>query len=76
MNQKNNIDKKVVNDFGREWKAFNHQDIDSSLLDSAFDSYFHIFPFENLKDAEGFDMGCGSGRWAKFVASKVGFKLY
>jgi len=73
MNQKNNIDKKVVNDFGREWKAFNHQDIDSSLLDSAFDSYFHIFPFENLKDAEGFDMGCGSGRWAKFVASKVGF---
>ena len=73
MNQKNNIDKKVVNDFGKEWKAFNHQDIDSSLLDSAFKSYFHIFPFEGLKDAEGFDMGCGSGRWAKFVAPKVGF---
>lgn len=73
MNKKNNIDQKVVNDFGKEWKAFNHQHIDESLLDSAFDSYFHIFPFDRLKNAEGFDMGCGSGRWAKLVASKVGF---
>ena len=73
MNKKNNIDQKVVNDFGKEWKAFNHQHIDESLLDSAFDSYFHMFPFNHLKNAEGFDMGCGSGRWAKFVASKVGF---
>ena len=43
------------------------------MLDSAFDSYFHIFPFDDLAAAEGFDMGCGSGRWAKFVAPKVGF---
>ena len=35
------------------------------LLESAFDSYFHFFPFNDLKDAEGFDMGCGSGRWAQ-----------
>ena len=73
MKQNKNIDKKVVRDFGKEWKAFNHKHIANSLLDSAFDSYFHIFPFKNLKDKEGFDMGCGSGRWAKFVAPKVGF---
>jgi len=31
-----------------------------------------MFPFEELSnDSEGFDMGCGSGRWAKFVANKV-----
>ena len=72
MNHKNNIDRKVVSDFGREWKAFNHQHIEESLLHSAFDSYFHFFPFDDLKNAEGFDMGCGSGRWAKFVAPKVG----
>ena len=72
MDQKNNIDKKVVSDFGKEWKAFNHQHIDESILDSAFDSYFHIFPFSDVKNAEGFDMGCGSGRWAKFVAPQVG----
>ena len=23
------------------------------------------------KNAEGYDMGCGSGRWAQFVADKV-----
>ena len=73
MDNKNNIDNKVVDDFGKEWQAFNHQDIDQSLLDSAFDSYFHFFPFDNVSNAEGFDMGCGSGRWAKFVAPKVGF---
>jgi SAM-dependent methyltransferase len=72
MNKKN-IDKKVVDDFGKEWKAFNHHEIDNESLRSAFESYFHIFPFDKLKDAEGFDMGCGSGRWAQFVCSKVGF---
>lgn len=70
---KGNIDEKVVRDFGREWKAFNHQDIETSLLNSAFDSYFHLFPFDDLTNAEGFDMGCGSGRWAKFVAPRVRF---
>ena len=31
-----------------------------------------MFPFEELSNgSEGFDMGCGSGRWAKFVANKV-----
>ncbi len=72
MSQKN-IDKKVVSDFGKEWQAFNHQNLDESFLDSAFDSYFYFFPFEDLSDAVGFDMGCGSGRWAKFVAPRVGF---
>ncbi len=73
MNKKNNIDEKVVRDFGREWQAFNHHDLDYESLQSAFDSYFNFFPFSSLKDAEGFDMGCGSGRWAQFVSSKVGF---
>ena len=38
-----------------------------------FKSYFSIFPLDKLsKFSEGFDMGCGSGRWAEFVAPKVG----
>ena len=72
MVNKNNIDNKVVDDFGKEWEAFNHQGLEDNALKSAFDSYFHFFPFNDLKDAEGFDMGCGSGRWAQFVAKKVG----
>ncbi len=73
MNKKNNIDYKVVSDFGKEWQAFNHQDIDDESLQSAFNSYFYFFPFDELKNAVGFDMGCGSGRWAKFIAPRVGF---
>ena len=69
MEEKKNIDKKVVSDFGREWDKFNHLDMDNSSLKTSFDSYFSMFPFETLpNNAEGFDMGCGSGRWAKFVA--------
>jgi SAM-dependent methyltransferase len=73
MAKKNNIDRQVVDDFGREWKTFNHRNVNNSSLNSAFNSYFDFFPFEELRDAEGFDMGCGSGRWAKFVVSRVGF---
>ena len=73
MTNKNNIDKQVVSDFGREWEAFNHQSVGDASLKSAFDSYFSFFPFDDLKNSEGFDMGCGSGRWAKFVLPKVGF---
>jgi SAM-dependent methyltransferase len=41
-----------------------------------FDNYFSIFPWDRLpKHAVGFDLGCGSGRWAKLVAPRVG-KLY
>ena len=32
-----------------------------------------LIPREDIsQDSEGFDMGCGSGRWAQFVISKVG----
>jgi SAM-dependent methyltransferase len=39
----------------------------------AFEEYFAVFPWTDLpQGAEGFDMGCGSGRWARFVAPRVG----
>lgn len=68
-----NIDKKVVNDFGEEWSAFKQSDIEKKDLESAWEQYFSIFPFNELPDnAIGFDMGCGSGRWAMFTSPKVG----
>ncbi len=72
-NQYKNIDEKVVADFGREWKHFNHKHLDSSVLDQSFKDYFDIFPIEKLSGSEGFDMGCGSGRWAKYIVPKVNF---
>ena len=42
-------------------------------LKTAWEQYFSIFPFDELPDnAVGFDMGCGSGRWAMFTSPKVG----
>ena len=68
-----NIDKKVVSDFGKEWLLYNHKNIDKHDLKETFYQYFNIFPFYEInKKSEGFDMGSGSGRWAKFIVNKVG----
>jgi ubiquinone/menaquinone biosynthesis C-methylase UbiE len=37
-----------------------------------FDEYFSVFPWKKIsKESTGFDLGCGTGRWAKSVAPKV-----
>lgn len=66
------IEKKVIQDFGDEWNNFNQSSIKDYDLKKAFNQYFNIFPKSYLsKNVEGFDMGCGSGRWAKIVAPNV-----
>jgi SAM-dependent methyltransferase len=68
-----NIDRKTVEGFGEEWAAFDQRALAGEELRAFFDSYFAIFPFDSLPPgAEGFDLGCGSGRWARLVAPKVG----
>jgi ubiquinone/menaquinone biosynthesis C-methylase UbiE len=70
----NNIDPRVVEAFGAEWSKFHHADLDSPDLQTLFQSYFSIFPWHELPpDAMGFDLGCGTGRWAHFVVQRVGF---
>ena len=67
-----NIDKKTVEDFGEEWNKYNQSSVPDEELKKSWNQYFELFSFEELSnDSEGFDMGCGSGRWAKFVANKV-----
>ena len=69
-----NIDEKVVEDFGNEWSNFNQNPVPEHELKDLFKRYFSIFPFEYLSvKSSGFDLGCGSGRWAKFIAPKVGY---
>src|SRR5229473_4147004 len=71
-----NIDREVVAGFGDEWSRFDQSALTDAELRRMFDNYFSIFPWDALPpDAVGFDLGCGSGRWAKFVAPRVG-KLY
>jgi ubiquinone/menaquinone biosynthesis C-methylase UbiE len=67
-----NIDKKTVISFSDEWTRFDQRKLNDEEHKFLFEKYFHIFPWSSLpQNAEGFDMGCGSGRWAKLVAPKI-----
>ena len=69
----NKIENKTITSFGDEWRHFNQQNLKGDEYLYLFKKYFHIFPWNSLpKNACGFDMGCGSGRWASLVAPKVG----
>lgn len=68
-----NSDQRTVESFGDEWERFDQSAVAPEESKAAFERYFSLFPWEALPDdAEGFDMGCGSGRWARWVAQRVG----
>jgi ubiquinone/menaquinone biosynthesis C-methylase UbiE len=68
-----NADDAVVRGFGDEWARLDQGGFTGPDFKRAFDAYFHIFPWHLLsQNAEGFDLGCGSGRWARAVAPRVG----
>jgi len=72
MQDKDVLNKKVIKDFGSEWKNFDQSKLSDKELISNFNQYFSIFPLDELDNKkEGFDLGCGSGRWAKLIAPKV-----
>jgi ubiquinone/menaquinone biosynthesis C-methylase UbiE len=68
-----NADPRTVDGFGDEWERFDQSQLDSREQLALFKKYFKVFPWASLPaKAEGFDMGCGSGRWAQLVALRVG----
>ena len=68
-----NVDHRVVKGFGEEWSRFGNRQLAVDELEAMFGHYTSVFPWEDLpEDAEGFDAGCGSGRWARFFAPRVG----
>ncbi len=70
------LDPSTVEGFGREWHLYDQEDRTESDLRQTFDRYFSEFPWDELPDdAVGIDVGCGSGRWAQFVAPRVGLLL-
>lgn len=72
MPTKQNIDPKVVRDFGDEWNSYKQDTLPASDLEEEFENYFCLVDFDALpKNCHAADIGCGSGRWAKFVAPKV-----
>jgi ubiquinone/menaquinone biosynthesis C-methylase UbiE len=68
-----NLDPKTVDGFGDEWSRFDQTGMSEEDTQQLFAAYFSVFPWRSLPlNAEGFDLGCGSGRWAKLVAPRVG----
>jgi SAM-dependent methyltransferase len=67
-----NLDDKTVSGFGQEWNRFDQTEVPEQELEEMFSQYFKIFPWALVnKTSVGFDLGCGSGRWAKILADKV-----
>jgi len=68
-----NKDIKTVQGFGDEWERFDQSGLNPDELRVLFNKYFGIFPWNLINfRSVGFDMGCGSGRWARLVADRVG----
>ncbi|MEO7121204.1 MAG: class I SAM-dependent methyltransferase [Ginsengibacter sp.] len=67
-----NIDQEVVQGFGEEWTKFN--EFSEQDIQLAGSKYFDIID-ENMvnKHTYGIDIGCGTGRWSKFLSQRAGF---
>jgi len=68
-----NIDRQVVAGFGDEWRRFDQSALSEEEVRKIWEDYFHVFPWHVLPEGGGIgaDIGCGSGRWAAFVAPRV-----
>jgi SAM-dependent methyltransferase len=67
-----NWHRRTIEGFGREWSRFDQACAHGENF-AVFQQYFSIFPWSSLpSNAVGFDLGCGSGRWARYVAPRVG----
>lgn len=67
-----NIDPEVVKSFGDEWLAFH--EFDEKTLDKLNAEYFDILNEKIInKNTTAIDIGCGTGRWAKYISKHVAF---
>jgi len=70
---KKNLDPAIVQNFGDEWSRFDQSTMSEAEASVIYGEYFASFPSTALLErTSGFDMGCGSGRWARLIAPKVG----
>jgi SAM-dependent methyltransferase len=68
-----NLDPATVEGFGEEWSRFDQRALTDEERARLWAQYFAVFPWDALPAAAvGFDLGCGSGRWARLVAPRVG----
>ncbi|MBI3510805.1 MAG: class I SAM-dependent methyltransferase [Bacteroidetes bacterium] len=67
-----NADRRTVRSFGEEWNRFSS--FSNEELKIAGDQYFDIVKKKLLgKEKIILDIGCGSGRWSKYISPEVKF---
>lgn len=66
-----NIDRATARAFDDKWSARPGGTFNPERARRAFEALFSLFPFDELGEAEGFDLGCGQGRFAVRVAPRV-----
>lgn len=67
-----NIDRSVVESFGEEWKKFHRFSDEEIRIDA--EKYFDIVTEAMLnRNSYMVDLGCGTGRWTKYLASRAGY---
>jgi SAM-dependent methyltransferase len=67
-----NIDESVVNTFGEEWLKFG--DYSDKDIESLARMYFDILDDTIInKNTYAIDIGCGTGRWTKYLSDRLGF---
>lgn len=70
--EEENIDHSVVESFGEEWKKFDS--FKDEEIDKLGKMYFDIIDKNIInKNTYGIDVGCGTGRWTKYLLDKIGF---
>jgi SAM-dependent methyltransferase len=67
-----NIDPATAQAFDAKWGASYSGTANPERARQVFEAYFAMFPFDELKGAEGFELGCGQGRHAARVCRHVG----
>ncbi len=67
-----NIERNVVKSFGEEWQKF--QTFSDEVIAETAKIYFDVLDEQIInKNTYALDVGCGTGRWSKYLTSKVSF---
>jgi ubiquinone/menaquinone biosynthesis C-methylase UbiE len=61
-----NIHQDTVDSFGEEWSKF--ENFSDEEIQRTGDMYFDILDLDKLKGKAVLDVGCGTGRWMKYIA--------
>jgi SAM-dependent methyltransferase len=66
-----NLDPRTVESFGEEWQKFSA--FESKEIEKVAHEYFDVVDLSTWVGHRVLDVGCGSGRWSRFLSAHVKF---